>query len=72
MHSKTVKILEGRLSGNFSIQSCSGMKCRPMALSKPEHNIVRIKTIKREKEKEDVSHEEVKRGVEGEQLKVEE
>jgi hypothetical protein len=48
------------------------MKCRPMALSKPEHNIVRIKTIKKEKEKEDVSHEEVKRGVEGEKLKVEE
>lgn len=43
-----------------------------MALSKPEHNIVRTKTIKKEKEKEDVSHEEVKRGVEGEKLKVEE
>lgn len=43
-----------------------------MGLSKPEHNIVRTKTtIKKEKEKEDVSHGEVKRGVDGEKLKVE-
>jgi hypothetical protein len=42
------------------------------ALSKPEHNIVRTKTtIKNEKEKEDVSHEEVKKGG-GEKLKGEE
>jgi len=43
-----------------------------MALSKPEHNIVRTKTtIRKEKENEDVSHEEVKRRV-GKKLKDEE
>jgi hypothetical protein len=43
---------------------------RSVALLKFEYNIVMTNTIKKEKEKQDVSHEEVKRGVKGERMKV--